>query len=710
MEILNSDYQKEFDAFTGDAENVRKQLEPYGDIIKLSELDDVIRKFGIAAKEFTRKDRKLNIGVMGQVKAGKSSFLNTLLFDGRDVLPKAATPKTAALTKIEYSETNSIEIEYYSHEEWDSFKKSVAAESNSREDVAKEVLKLASKSGIDPEEYLSKGRETVEFDSYDRLMERLNDYVGENGRLTPFVKCVILHINNEEIKDISVVDTPGLNDPIVSRTVRTKDFMALCDVVFFLSGTSQFLSRSDLELLTVQLPSGGVRKLVLLGSRFDGAIQDCIEDCDSYEEAFAESEKTLKRSAVKNFSEFIKDQELRKGKENCVELANLLSSCKDPCFISSMAYNMSKKTPDRYSDEENVVFDNINQYGDLDDDTSEKLRKLGNIDRVREIFGGVIADKNKTLEERARKFVPVYRKQLSELLAQYSDSVRARCDMLSTQDKSEIEAQKKSVLSKKNAITADVETIFGDIAVRIEEEKVKTTAIIRDIKAECSSIEQHTETRTVENYVRVSDAKWYNPFSWGRHHYEDHSYTVQDVYLETADAVDNINRFSSSAQKNVEETFANAVNIRKVKTEILKSVISNFDTSDDSFDPNFFRTAVESTLSTIEFPVIHFDTDSIRDNAVGSFQSRVSDTSETSSLRLALSQSVSRIFDITIDKLISSVKDFKQNMLSIKEEVKEKLMGDIENEYNSILEQFSHKEEEIAKYQAAEKVLHSLMK
>jgi len=30
---------------------------------------------------------------MGQVKAGKSSFLNALLFEGCEVLPVAATPK-----------------------------------------------------------------------------------------------------------------------------------------------------------------------------------------------------------------------------------------------------------------------------------------------------------------------------------------------------------------------------------------------------------------------------------------------------------------------------------------------------------------------------------------------------------------------------------------------------------------------------------------
>ena len=57
-------------------------------------------------------------GIVGQIKRGKSSFLNSLLFDGKPVLPKAATPMTAALTKISYSEEPSATVEFYSKKEW----------------------------------------------------------------------------------------------------------------------------------------------------------------------------------------------------------------------------------------------------------------------------------------------------------------------------------------------------------------------------------------------------------------------------------------------------------------------------------------------------------------------------------------------------------------------------------------------------------------
>lgn len=63
-------------------------------------------------KDKVNLDRTLRVGIVGRVKSGKSSLLNSLLFNGKDILPKAATPMTAALTNIQYSDTNYIEIEF----------------------------------------------------------------------------------------------------------------------------------------------------------------------------------------------------------------------------------------------------------------------------------------------------------------------------------------------------------------------------------------------------------------------------------------------------------------------------------------------------------------------------------------------------------------------------------------------------------------------
>ncbi len=220
----------------------------------------------------------MNIGVIGQVKAGKSSFLNTLLFDGKEVLPKASTPKTATLTKMEYSEENIIEVEYYTPEEWERIRDNAVVEEDGAEYVsAREILEMVRERGINSSEYLEKGKEQIKFDTYDALISQLNNYVGEDGMFTPVVKDVVLYLNSEYFKDISIVDTPGLNDPIASRTSKTKEFIEICDVVFFLSQTGSFLDKSDWELLFTQLPQKGVEKLVLIGSKYDSVVRDVLK-------------------------------------------------------------------------------------------------------------------------------------------------------------------------------------------------------------------------------------------------------------------------------------------------------------------------------------------------------------------------------------------------------------------------------------------------
>ncbi len=76
-------------------------------VIKAEELEKTL-------KELQDTNRDLKVGIIGRVKAGKSSLLNALIFEGVEVLPKAATPMTASLTILKYANTMSAEVEFYS--------------------------------------------------------------------------------------------------------------------------------------------------------------------------------------------------------------------------------------------------------------------------------------------------------------------------------------------------------------------------------------------------------------------------------------------------------------------------------------------------------------------------------------------------------------------------------------------------------------------
>ena len=95
-------------------------------------------------------EQHLSIGIMGQVKAGKSSFLNALLFDGKPILPEAATPKTANLTRIAYGEHPHLTVHYYSPQEWQEIEDDAKGGSDSpRARVAKDLVAMVQHHGID---------------------------------------------------------------------------------------------------------------------------------------------------------------------------------------------------------------------------------------------------------------------------------------------------------------------------------------------------------------------------------------------------------------------------------------------------------------------------------------------------------------------------------------------------------------------------------
>ena len=189
--IRSREDEIEFNRFTEKVDNVYNNLRNYENEIDLFDISSIKKNFITKTNDFFREDRKFNIGIIGRVKVGKSTFLNNLLFDGRNILPTAVTPKTAALTRIEYDDENRIEIDYFTRDEW----RIIVSKSEDDIDadeyiVAKEIISMLKERDIEPQDYIIRGHETIRYDSYEELMSELNEYVGENGKYTPIVKAV----------------------------------------------------------------------------------------------------------------------------------------------------------------------------------------------------------------------------------------------------------------------------------------------------------------------------------------------------------------------------------------------------------------------------------------------------------------------------------------------------------------------------------------
>lgn len=224
----------------------------------------------------------LTIGVIGQMKCGKSTFLNSFVFED-NILPAATTPMTAALSVITYGEEQKIVAEFYNEDEWaeQEMQASRSLESvsgNTMEEskikAAKELVEKASKLGNSLRSFLGKTQE----DKFENLIE----YVGADGKYISITKSVTIYYPKEYLKGVEVVDTPGFNDPIVSREERTKVFLKKADVVLLMLYAGRPFDATDRDILFKNVRQCGIGKVIIGINKYDipyenGETEDTIK-------------------------------------------------------------------------------------------------------------------------------------------------------------------------------------------------------------------------------------------------------------------------------------------------------------------------------------------------------------------------------------------------------------------------------------------------
>lgn len=214
------------------------------------------------------EEQKLTIGVIGQMKAGKSTFLNSFIF-GDTVLPAATSPMTASLSYITYGAEKKLVAEFYTPDEWAELRStaqlplSEGDESTAQGAKVKAAKELVSKSGKISQinSLLGKTKE----DSFSNLI----DYVGADGKYIAITKAVTLYYPLEYLKGVEIVDTPGFNDPIVSREERTRQFLKQADVSLLLLYAGRAFDASDRDILFKDVRNCGVGKILIGVNKYD---------------------------------------------------------------------------------------------------------------------------------------------------------------------------------------------------------------------------------------------------------------------------------------------------------------------------------------------------------------------------------------------------------------------------------------------------------
>jgi len=566
---------------------------------------------------------------------------------------------------------------------------------------------MARESGVDIGELLAKGKERVVFENYEQLIGQLNDYVGENGKYTSLVKAVVLYANNPQFKELSIVDTPGLNDPVLSRTTRTKEFMEVCDVVFFLTPCSSFLNQSDWTMLSAQLPQKGVKQLVLVGSKFDYGLMDVLQktdpndpfgpnpnSADNIPAAIALVRKKLTARAQDKVVDYEKDL-INRGSSK--EMLRIVTGCRKPLFVSAMARNMTGRSEKSFDDEERIVYNALLPYSI---DIAKDIAVIGDFEPVKAVHDSVVNEKEAILMKKSADFLPVAQIELTELLSVFKLKATKELAILSGSSRQDLIAEKEDVNKRVNCIRADIQALVGEWLAKIEDKKQEGIHAMRSVLNKSTKLQERSGTETKTSSREISIAKWYKPWTWFKTKTVYNTYEESYNYLATADAADNIRQFVLESETRIENAFADSISYIELKRRLLAVVAENFDMSDEGYDASLFRLMIEEQIRKIEFPIIKMDCRKEIESITSKFSGQVRGDSDRNALQNALMGAVESAHLALIAQFEQAVSAFKNTLTGISDNLQMDLLKDINEKLDDILKQLDEKDANIARLNA----------
>ena len=320
----------------------------------------------------------LTIGVIGQMKCGKSTFLNSFVFEDT-VLPAATTPMTAALSVITYGEQKKVVAEFYTNDEWEEQKAQAARSlddvvgdtmAESKIKAAKELVSKASRLGSNLRDYLGKTKE----DSFENIIE----YVGADGKYVSITKSVKIYYPKEYLKGVEIVDTPGFNDPIVSREERTKEFLKKADVVLMMLYAGRPFDATDRDIIFKNVSQCGIGKVLIGINKYD------IPYCSDVN---PEDEEQIK--------DYVKSEVAKACREsNDNTLSDILSEA-EPIPLSAEMALLSELPMSKVNSEEALSFAWNRHCSNFGIGSQPEMRKWSHIDNLVNAIRNLI-DKEKS--------------------------------------------------------------------------------------------------------------------------------------------------------------------------------------------------------------------------------------------------------------------------------------------------------------------------
>ncbi|WP_086280114.1 dynamin family protein [Campylobacter devanensis] len=610
-------------------------------------------------------DRLMNIGIVGRVKAGKSSLLNAIVFDGASVLPKAATPMTAALTKLTYADKHQATVEFFSQEDIDDIKKEAdeyekmlkkeleecvnffkKKDNLSESEIQEKALKKAKRSletkkeaaSADQYERMKKSsvdikslekEAIVEFNSLNDLSKKLDRYVGSSGDLMPFTKSVTIGFPLESLKEVNIIDTPGVNDPVKSREARTLDELNKCDVIFIVSPAGQFMSSEDLGLMGRITQKAGIRELYVVASKFDTqlhgdvleksnknlskAFDMLISDLSSHMHTTLVDLKNNTRGVGNTFDSLIEQSSSR-----------ILHSSGISYTIKENIYNPENLDEGEQHAWNNLVENYPDNFSHKDKDLSiVSLDKLSNISKIKNILDEVAKRKNDILQEKIANLENTKTAAIDSYGAGLLGYITEQEKEINEGDLDELLSEKTKLEEIKSEASAILKSSFEGVCQDFSRNlstllKTKLNDLYKQATKESDA--QTGSVTVAEQRTRDKGCGFLFYRSLSGTRYEDYTEMVEYTTVNTNQVISAINSFISDTEDEIKGIASKQ--IAEFKTSMPAQLIRALkdglgEDKSSEIKAGKFRSIISTVLTRLAIPVLCYRDKRLKNAAQG---------------------------------------------------------------------------------------------
>ncbi len=419
-----------------------------------------IRVEDIINKKKQLEDEHFFVSFTGQIKAGKSTLINALLF-GDEVIPADDTPHTAKITIIKYGDKPKIEATFYNKKEW----KSLQANSNFYNEYLKADVEKAIKDGIFIDEIIFANAKVQKDNSLDNLKE----YVARDGKYTPFINFVTLYYPNSILKDITIVDTPGTNDPNKLRDRVAKEWIHKTNANIYITYANQAMDKVDTEFIDKFLLSVPKEQKLTVINKIDS-----VNDTDGLEEYIEEllANESLRR------------REIISSRDGLV-LVSGLGALIDKMLIKEIPLN----------EDLSYYAEQLEDKGFLEPEN----HKLSTLEKM--IEKKLIENKGKNILDTHSKFIDsIFEKKVQELKQELKTKRSSLSDLFKS--KSQLEKTKNSIIKIIDFLSLEEKKIDKNLNNLVHKSMDDFYAIeINQNKISISNIKKEIEKiRNISNY------------------------------------------------------------------------------------------------------------------------------------------------------------------------------------------------------------------